>query len=281
MDKIIEEKLKSLEKCEISNQGLIKDGYKLLAVYRKPSGSYTKYALIQCIYCNSITLKQYYNFINHTSIPCSNCFGKWETWARTMIGETVGHYKILEYLRCTKRSHNNKTDVYFKVQCIHCGKIREELYNKTNWCRYESCPDCSRLKLTEEERRFKEYKQGAKQRKINFDLNFQDFSKLIKQNCVYCGGEPQYRYRTIGIKSKVLLKMNGIDRIDSSKGYSMDNCVPCCTKCNQMKLDYSKKDFLEQVAKIYKYQIIQGSTTISQESTSEANADGNGGNPII
>lgn len=46
-----------------------------------------------------------------------------------------------------------------------------------------------------------------------------------------------------------------------------------------MKSDFSYNEFRERVSKIYNYFVKEGSTTISQESTSEANADGNGSYP--
>ena len=46
-----QEKLKTLEKWETENQGLIKDGWKILEVYRQTSGSYNKYAVIECVHC--------------------------------------------------------------------------------------------------------------------------------------------------------------------------------------------------------------------------------------
>lgn len=62
--------------------------------------------------------------------------------------------------------------------------------------------------------------------------------------------------------------VNGIDRIDSSKGYSDDNCVSCCSMCNLMKNNYSVYDFLNHINKISSYQKEkEGSTTISKEST--------------
>lgn len=39
----------------------------------------------------------------------------------------------------------------------------------------------------------------------------------------------------------------GIDRKDASKGYSIDNCHPCCTTCNYMKKDIPFEDFLHLV----------------------------------
>lgn len=46
----------------------------------------------------------------------------------------------------------------------------------------------------------------------------------------------------------------GIDRIDSNKNYTINNCVPCCGQCNIMKLDYSQKDFLNKCLSIIQNQ---------------------------
>ena len=71
--------------------------------------------------------------------------------------------------------------------------------------------------------------------------------------------------------------VNGIDRIDSNIGYIKENCVSCCWTCNKMKNNFSQKEFLEKINKIYCN--FKSSTTIPQGSTSQANGDGNGENP--
>ena len=45
----------------------------------------------------------------------------------------------------------------------------------------------------------------------------------------------------------------GIDRKDSSLGYTEKNCVPCCKKCNWMKRDLSITDWLGQMKKIMEF----------------------------
>jgi hypothetical protein len=45
-------------------------------------------------------------------------------------------------------------------------------------------------------------------------------------------------------------RWNGIDRIDSSKGYVPGNVVPCCTVCNIMKLDHSHAGFIAHIEHI-------------------------------
>lgn len=95
-------------------------------------------------------------------------------------------------------------------------------------------------------------------------IDFETFKKLSLSNCFYCNSEPlntQYdiRYETrYGKKEKIIitdfiLKYNGIDRIDSSKGYEKDNVVSCCKNCNSAKMELSVKDFKNHIIKIYNH----------------------------
>ena len=59
----IEERIANMVEWATENQGLIKDGWKILKVYKTISGSYTKYALIECIHCGNKKLVIYYNFM--------------------------------------------------------------------------------------------------------------------------------------------------------------------------------------------------------------------------
>ena len=96
----------------------------------------------------------------------------------------------------------------------------------------------------------------------------EEFKDLINKPCAYCGSNPTSDTYINGNKfnkTNALVYVNGIDRIDSTKGYSVNNCVPCCTMCNKMKLDYSLEDFKTQISKIYHYSI-EGSETIENTS---------------
>ena len=73
------------------------------------------------------------------------------------------------------------------------------------------------------------YRSGAKIRGIPFLLTFEQFSSFWQKPCHYSG----HTIATIGL-----------DRIDSSKGYSIDNVVPCCQACNVAKLRMSPEDYL-------------------------------------
>lgn len=127
---------------------------------------------------------------------------------------------------------------------------------------------------------YQEYISNAVKRMIPFNLTFEQFNDMISQPCHYCGEEPYVHSSMIkrANMKEPMLKCVGIDRIDSSKFYDLDNCVPCCHRCNMMKNALGQDDFLSHVEKIVQHQkeIREGSSTISQESTSEAYADGSG-----
>ena len=127
---------------------------------------------------------------------------------------------------------------------------------------------------------FVEYKNNADGRKIPFNLTFEEFNSLISGDCYYCGQSPQIRngghFEKRKHKDQPDLYTNGVDRKDSSDGYTSDNCVSCCSKCNLMKNVYSIDEFLNHVKIIHEYQISKGSTTIPEGSTSKAIVDGSG-----
>lgn len=85
-------------------------------------------------------------------------------------------------------------------------------------------------------------------------LTLPQFSNLIHQKCYYCGAEPEYKdyYTTRSFPDQKLFA-NGIDRIDSDLGYTVENCVPCCTICNHMKLDLTQEQFYSHINKILNY----------------------------
>lgn len=98
---------------------------------------------------------------------------------------------------------------------------------------------------------YRNYKSGAKVRNIDFDLSKEEAKILFKQNCYYCGIEPSQIQKLKNRNGDFIY--NGIDRIDSKFGYTTDNCVACCSKCNRAKLSMSRDDFYLWVKRTYEY----------------------------
>lgn len=96
------------------------------------------------------------------------------------------------------------------------------------------------------------YKRSASSRGFEFNLSIDDVFRFVRQDCYYCGIVPsnQWHYSN-GSSPHEPYFYNGIDRVDNTLGYTLDNCVTCCVRCNYAKADMSQKQFLEWVKSIY------------------------------
>lgn len=134
--------------------------------------------------------------------------------------------------------------------CLDCGK---EFVNYLTNNNHDSkrCNKCNTTVANQDKKRpirqrnfkeemkknkvryYKEYINGALKREYEFLLNFEEFSTIVDKECFYCNhNNPE--------------EVNGIDRIDNSKGYIKENTVPCCEMCNRIKYIYHPIFFLEK-----------------------------------
>jgi len=61
---------------------------------------------------------------------------------------------------------------------------------------------------------------------------------LINKICYYCD-------------TSIALEVGGgLNRINSDKGYTLNNVRPCCAKCNRIMSDFTKEELKERVYKI-------------------------------
>jgi len=97
------------------------------------------------------------------------------------------------------------------------------------------------------------YKSDAIKRGLDFSLSKDDFSEIIKQDCIYCGSPPSNYYEVKGCNGGILY--NGIDRIDSHFGYVIGNIVPCCGFCNRAKYEYDVKEFLLWINRLKSHKV--------------------------
>lgn len=83
--------------------------------------------------------------------------------------------------------------------------------------------------------RFQVYKRNAIKAGYEFQLTKELLDKFTNKPCFYCG---------------VFTPVNGVDRVDSRKGYVEGNMVSCCKYCNRAKSDLSQKDFFVMCARV-------------------------------
>lgn len=108
-----------------------------------------------------------------------------------------------------------------------------------------------------------DYRKRANKKGREFKLSYLEFRALITSSCVYCGDGPEERNshrlvcKTEYIQDRDIgngtYAANGIDRVDSSKGYILSNCVTCCKTCNLMKLTATSDEFLAKIEKIHQH----------------------------
>lgn len=92
-------------------------------------------------------------------------------------------------------------------------------------------------------------KQSARLRNFEYTLTREDHEKIAASDCFYCGRPPSNEMRTYRTK-RLRLKYSGIDRINSMKGYTLDNVRPSCITCNVAKADMSEHEFISWIQKI-------------------------------
>ncbi len=93
------------------------------------------------------------------------------------------------------------------------------------------------------------YRIHAKNAGRPFEIPLEIFRTMTSSNCYYCGIAP-YQVITNG-KCKPYI-YNGLDRIDSSKGYTLDNIRTCCGVCNTAKNDLTEVEFYKWIKRLIK-----------------------------
>lgn len=92
------------------------------------------------------------------------------------------------------------------------------------------------------------YKKNAVKTGRVFKLTVEQCELLFQGNCYYCGESPNRTF--INRRTKDSYTYNGIDRVNNSQGYVLDNVVSCCTTCNLKKGSSSQTEFLAWIKKI-------------------------------
>lgn len=91
---------------------------------------------------------------------------------------------------------------------------------------------------------------GAKRRNLTFNISQDDFRRLSQEKCFYCGCKPAQIVKSKGNGEFIY---NGLDRVDNSCGYTLDNVVPCCKRCNYAKSNLDCNQFYAWVRRINNY----------------------------
>lgn len=86
--------------------------------------------------------------------------------------------------------------------------------------------------------RFKQHKRECIRRNLENNLTKEQFAEISKKDCAYCG--EKYK-NTVGSR---------LDRINSKKGYTLENVVSCCYRCNTIKMALSQEELYQHIIKM-------------------------------
>jgi len=89
---------------------------------------------------------------------------------------------------------------------------------------------------------FNTYKIRAQNKGLSFDITKEQFETYKINPCYLCG------------KTGTTTHMNGIDRLDNTKGYILENIKSCCWVCNYMKKNCEYEDLIDKLSLICSYQ---------------------------
>lgn len=172
-----------------------------------------------------------------------------------LTGKTFGEMVVLGFAGYSSPEKGRPRPKWL-IECS-CGKQKEMLATTLNHTKVQSCghqrgfrtlPDnAAAINL-----RFYQYKKNAIKMSREFSLTQLQFKTFLLGECTYCGSPPSSVVKARGKHQKGFY-YNGVDRVDNEKGYTIDNCVTCCTICNLMKRKMSVISFIDHVKKIAKF----------------------------
>jgi len=170
-------------------------------------------------------------------------------------------FNMLTVLRVTDQRYSEGS-AFYECQCDCGGVILATSVSLQNDL-VKSC-GCLRVYSDRIEKIWRDlyirFVAKAKLLKRDTDLTYEEYIDLAIQPCHYCGIQNSLtredRQYTKGspLISDTKVYYNGIDRVDSSKGYSKGNMVACCYSCNTAKLDNTDEEFriwLDRISKYY------------------------------
>ena len=179
---------------------------------------------------------EYTDFVRIVSQPCHYCGKYKETEFNGVdrVDSSLGYNKENCVPAC--KLCNLFKSAYTTSEFVnHCKAITK----------YQTLKTVSDLRLIWKGKNKCSYKQYkgvvARRRDLEFTISEKEYIDLKQGQCYLCGG----------LATSDCL--NGIDCIDSSKGYVTDNVKSCCPCCNKMKLNHDMSTFIDQCLKITEF----------------------------
>jgi 5-methylcytosine-specific restriction endonuclease McrA len=172
------------------------------------------------------------------------------------VNHRFGRLIALEKIRIEPKGR-----FWYLCQC-DCGKQIKVSYSNLKTGSTRSCGCLRKETISALKRKddfqiisngmFSYYKKNARDRNISFLLPKESFISLLRKSCFFCGSKGSTYYAN-KYHTRTQMKVNGVDRLDNSKGYTEENSVSCCKICNRAKGDLTLEEFKEWLSSAYFY----------------------------
>ena len=173
------------------------------------------------------TLEYFHKKLGALNTACKVCLAKSAKAYYQANREAILEHRKAHY-EANKEAMNEYKKAYDKANKEAIAE-RKKAYHKAN---REAIAEKDHAYYRTPKGKFNYIQIGAKKRGINFSLLFELYeAQLWGKPCHYCGCK---------------IEITGLDRKDSSKGYSLDNVVPCCANCNRKKQDKPYEQFIQE-----------------------------------
>lgn len=157
---------------------------------------------------------------------------------------------------------------FWEFKCT-CGKIKtlaaaDVVAGKTKSCGHlhtdgHPYPHALKVEIPEKAARrncYMQYQYGSRTRGLDWSLTEEQFNLLTTSNCYLCGVCPSQVHKIYTLRKTVThtCLINGIDRLDNSRGYTPDNVKACCKRCNIAKHNMTQEQFNEWLSRLVAFQ---------------------------
>lgn len=147
---------------------------------------------------------------------------------KNLVGRNFGRWRVM----CRAKNKNGQTAWLCRCEC---GRKKVVLRSNLQQRFSRGCRTCGNSKrlpnfrwlynvVVRNNRRFA-------QRVMSFE-QFLTFTRIA--TCVYCGA----LLRWVPISGQKNSHGYNLDRKNSKRGYTKENCVPCCGRCNRIKCEH-------------------------------------------
>jgi len=179
-------------------------------------------------------------------------------------GMKFGRLKVIRF------AYEKNYKPFFECVC-DCGKtVYVDQYNLTRG--HSASCGCLRIERIVASRAvpdagfrglLQQYKVNAKLRKLSWELTEEQFRVLTQSPCYYTGRTPSNKFISSNSRTRKrkhglmpsdggVYVYNGVDRRDSSVGYTVKNCVACCKDANLAKQSLSHEEFIQLCKEVTK-----------------------------